>query len=343
MDNWPRYIPDLTLWYPWHAERGTLPDRWKGLSLPDVCRDLGVPAWKTVRPWRVELPGMEVSDTRTDTERTLRWTAPSGTLTSRWVLGPDGDWWQSEYPVKSRDDMAAALEVAASRRYVMAPDAAALTGAEASGSDMTAIELPQRPWSELFHAFLGWSEGLMLFLEEPDPLQAVVTALERELEALVAGVARLPGRIVLSPDNLDGQFISPPAFEENLAGSYRRTADVLHAGGKLLVVHVGGPVRALLPGLAASVVDCVEGVCGTPQGDTSLSEARALSGPAMTLWGGIAQDFLLSTLSQDEFEAAADSAFAEAAADPCAVVGVADKVPVDALPERLRQLTSRGS
>jgi hypothetical protein len=87
----------------------------------------------------------------------------------------------------------------------------------------------------------------------------------------------------------------------------------------------------------------VEGVCGAPQGDTPLSQARALCGQTMTLWGGIAQDFLLPTRSQDEFEAAADAAFAEAARDPRAVVGVADKVPVGALPERLRQLTTRGS
>jgi hypothetical protein len=341
MDHWPKYVPDLTLWHAWHAERGTLPDGWKGLSLPEVCRDLGVPAWKTVKPWRVEMPGIEVSDTRTEVERTLRWRAPSGTLTSRWVLGPDGDWWQSEYPVKSRDDMAAALEVARSRRYVLAPGAADGAAREASDGDLTAIELPQRPWSELFHAFLGWSEGLMLFLEEPDPLQAVVAALEHSLKALVARVALLPGRIVLSPDNLDGQFISPPAFEENLAASYRATADALHEQRKLLVVHVGGPVRALLPGLAASGIDCVEGICGTPQGDTSLQEARSLCGPAMTLWGGIAQDFLMATHGQDEFEAAVDAVFAEAARDPRAVVGVADRVPVDALPERLRQLARR--
>jgi hypothetical protein len=342
MDPWPRYVPDLTLWYPWHAERGTLPGRWKGMSLPAVCRDLGVPAWRTVKPWRVELPGIEVRDTRTDAERTLRWTAPSGTLTSRWVLGPDGDWWRSEYPVKSRDDMAAAREVADARRYVMVPDEAVSIEKTESGNDMTAIELPQRPWSELFHAFLGWSEGLMLFLEEPDSLQAVVAALEKKLQRLVVEAALLPGRMVLSPDNLDGQFVTPSAFEENLAASYRATAEALHAGGKLLVVHVGGPVRTLLPGLAASGVDCVEGVCGTPQGDTSLAEARALCGQSVTLWGGIAQDFLLPTRSQDEFEAAADAAFAETARDPRAVVGVADRVPVGALPERLRQLTRRG-
>jgi hypothetical protein len=165
---------------------------------------------------------------------------------------------------------------------------------------MTAIELPQRPWSELFHAFLGWSEGLMLFLEEPDSLQAISAALEKKLQGLVAEAALLPGRMVLSPDNLDGQFVTPSAFEENLAASYRATAEALHAGGKLFV------------------------------------------GPAMTLWGGIAQDFLLPTRSRDEFEAAADAAFAETARDPRVVVGVADRVPVGAMPERLLQLTRWG-
>ena len=50
------YLPNLTLWYDWHVERGTLPDRWQGRSLPQIAHDLGVPAWLTARPFRVD-PG----------------------------------------------------------------------------------------------------------------------------------------------------------------------------------------------------------------------------------------------------------------------------------------------
>jgi hypothetical protein len=331
MKAWPRFLPDLTLWYPWHRQRGTLPAHWKDHDLAAVCRALGAPAWEPVKPWRAELPGIEVRDDRGGTERILEWRTPRGTLRSRWTLGPDGDWWQSEYPVKSAEDLAAALLVAQARHYVSQPVPQASFPGESPGR---VLELPQRPWSELFHSFLGWSEGLMIFLEEPDRLQEMVTLLEASLSALERSLASAPGDLVLCPDNLDAQFISPPDFEAHLAPSYQRTAAIMHQGGKLVVVHVGGPIRRLLPGLAASGIDCVEGICGPPQGDASFPEARAESG-SVVLWGGLAQDYLLSTRSEREFLGAAREAVREAAADRRVVLGVADRVPVDALPERL--------
>jgi len=334
MREWPLFLPDLTMWHSWHAGRGTLPDRWKGLDLPGVCRSLGTAAWMPSRRWRVELPGVDVKDERGDSERVLTWRTSAGTLTSRWTLGPDGDWWQAEYPVKSRSHFDAALAVAQSRRYVVDPPPAK---GSAAGL-FSPLELPQRPWSEVFHSFLGWSEGLMLFLEEPELIQKIVEILEEKLARLEESLAGGPERTAFSPDNLDAQFIPPAAFAEHLAESYGRVASLLHARGKKLVVHVGGPVLRLLPGLAACGVDCVEGTCGPPQGDSPFASARTAAGPAMTLWGGLAQDFLLAGRNEADFNAAAEEAFAHARSDPLCVVGVADKVPVETLPDRLAAL-----
>ncbi|MGO9307786.1 MAG: hypothetical protein ACLQDL_02035, partial [Spirochaetia bacterium] len=241
---WPRFLLDFTLWHSWHADHGTIPDAWKGKDVRQICRSLGVPTWDTVKPWHVQLPGVTIHDTRGASERTLVWDTEDGTLTSRWTLGPDGDWWRTEYPVKEAADLKAALAVARARRYVLAPGVTE----RASDEEPPALELPLRPWSELFHAFLGWSEGLMLLMEEPRAVHEIVHALELAFAGLVQEVSTLPGRIVFSPDNLDGQFVTPVAFAESLAESYRLTAEAAHAQGKLLVVHAGGPVRGLLPG-----------------------------------------------------------------------------------------------
>jgi len=340
--RWPRYLPDLTLWHQWHSSRGSLPSPWEGLDLPSVCRRLGVPCWRTVKPWRMETPGITVRAETEATERTVRWETPAGTLSSRWTLGPDGDWWQAEYPVKAARDFEAARLVAQAREYVAGPDPAQPpapgSGDSLPGGDIPALELPQRPWSELFHVFLGWAEGLMLFLEEPAAVRQITDVLELKMQTLVAALARMPGAIVLSPDNLDGQFVTPDAFSESLFPSYARDTETLHAAGKLLVVHVGGPVRRLLPLLSSAGVDCVEGVAGAPQGDTSLAEARELCGPGIALWGGIAQDYLMPNRTEREFEAAAAQAFDQARTDGQSIVGVADRVPVEADPERLRAL-----
>jgi hypothetical protein len=325
---WPRFLPDLTLWYEWHHGHGTLPDPLRGLDLPGICRALDVSPWSPHKPWLIELPGIDVREQRGPDERVVSWGTSRGTLRSRWTLGPDGDWWQTEYPVKSPQDFEAALLVAEARRYVVNPGRADV------------VELPQRPWSEIFHSFLGWSEGLMLFLEEPEALERIVVVLEAKLASLEEELAVGPGTVVLCPDNLDGQFISPPDFDAHLGPSYARVAATMHGRGKGVVVHVGGPVARLLSGLAASGIDCIEGICGPPQGDATLTESRAVAGSRLTLWGGLAQDFLLENRTEAEFQDAARSAIAQVAADPHAVLGVADKVPVGALPDRLAALAA---
>ena len=328
-DGLPLYLPDLTLWYDWHRSRDTLPSGWEDFSLPQVARNMGAPVWWVVRPWQVETPGVEIATTEEDGKRIVRSQTSSGTLVARWTLmGTDGDWWQTEYPVKTKEDLAAALELVDARTYVL--DASKLAQMEAMVGDdgVLAIEIPRRPYSDVLHELLGWSEGLLL-LNEP-AVEEIISILENKLQRLVREVAELAGQVVLAPDNLDGQFIPPGAFKTHLANSYCVTAEALHHHGKHMVVHVGGPIRHLLVLLAEAGVDGIEGVCGAPQGDVTLAEAREIVGPELTLWGGVPQDFVHDTHDREEFEAAVVSAAQEAAGDRRMILGVADRVPVDA-------------
>ena len=47
---------------------------------------------------------MKVRTTEQDGQRVVRSQTPAGELVARWTLGPDGDWWQMEYPVKGVAD-----------------------------------------------------------------------------------------------------------------------------------------------------------------------------------------------------------------------------------------------
>ena len=352
------YLPDLTLWHKWHQGRGTLPEAWRGYSLAQVAEALGVSAWIVEHPWRVEHVGITVASEKVQGERIIRYETSAGTLTARWSLGPDGDWWQTEYPIKTVEDLAAAREVVAARKYVVEPGKSAnsrsangrvgethrqatIRNPQSTQSAMhLALELPMRPYSDLLHTMLGWGEGLMLLMGEGRPmLLEMLGLLEEKLAALTDQIAGLPGDVLLAPDNLDGQYISPRVFREQMAESYRRTAEAAHTQGKRLVVHAGGPVRRLLPLLAAAGVDVVEGVAPPPQSDATLAEARAAAGPDLILWGGIPQDLLLAEHDETEFEVAVKDAATQAAQDGRTIVGIADRVPVNADIARLQAMS----
>jgi hypothetical protein len=307
---------------------------------PRVARNLGVPAWLTARPFRIDWGGVEIATTETAGERVIRYHGQIGALTERWTLGPDGDWWQTEYPVKTQDDLRVLLDMVAVRHYVLDTAALERLRHETGDNGMVGLELPRRPFSQIFLEWLGWSDGLLLFFDAQDLVEEIVAILEQQVQGLAAQIASLPGQIVVSPDNLDAQFISPAFFKRYLAASYRRTADLLHANDKILLAGTGGPIRKLLAPLAAAGVDGLEGVSGPPQSDATLAEARVLAGSDFTLWGGIPQDALLPDFDQQEFEAIVLHAAREASADPRAILGIADVVPIHADLERLQALPS---
>ncbi|MBN1221400.1 MAG: hypothetical protein JXM69_20925 [Anaerolineae bacterium] len=330
------YLPDLTLWYTWHQRKQSLPAKWQDCSLPEIARSMGVPGWLTATPWRVEAPGIDITTSENEQERVIIAATSTAKLVWRWQVGPDGDWWQTEYPVKTVDDLPALLELAQARIYVL--DATGLAELESAAGDdgLLALEIPRRPYSILLHEFLGWGDGLLL-LNEP-LLDEIVAILETKTHEFVREMVQLPGQIILSPDNLDGQFISPPVFQAYLADSYHLTADELHQHDKYLLVHVGGPIRHLLAPLAETGIDGLQGIAGLPQGNASLIQARGLTGPDITLWGGIPQNFLLDTHPREEFEAAVAQAAQDAAVDNRMILGIADRVPAQAELSRLEAI-----
>ena len=335
----PLFLPDLTLWYRWHRERGSFPPGWEGATLPEICRRRELPLWLPVRPWRLEHKGLTVETTKGDDVRETRWRTSRGTLLARWTLGPDGDWWQTDYPATTAEELSGVREIVESIAYLPDPAEAERAAREIGNDGVTALELPMRPLSDLLHSYLGWSEGLLLLWEEPAVIAELAGVLEEKLQGLLGELTSLPGDLYLSPDNLDAQFVSPALFAEHLAPSYRASAAAL--AGKPLVVHAGGPLRPLLPHLGACGVTAVEGISGPPQGDANLAEAREIAGPGLTLWGGIPQDAVLATADEGVFASALGAAL-EQARQPGMILGVADRVPPEALPERLEAIRQAG-
>ena len=137
------WLPDLTLWHHWHSSRGTLPAEYGGLDLAGVAADaLGVPAWSPVPPVARRALGVTITQTQTEAERMTQYDTPVGQMTARWMLMPDGDWWQTEYPVKSEDDVPAMRADIEGESYVvdLAPwhSANAAVGERRCGPDRAA-------------------------------------------------------------------------------------------------------------------------------------------------------------------------------------------------------------
>jgi hypothetical protein len=337
----PLFMPDLGPWFEWHSKRQTLPEAYRGSSLVDIASALNCPAWTVHRPWQLRYDGIGVTHEESATQRVIQYHTKSRVLSEVWTLGPDGDWWQKDYPVKDEDDLDAAEEVVQAMWYRLSystpPEAIVNPGV------IEAVQIPRTPYSDLLHTLLGFGEGLMLLMgEEKDRFAGFLAVMEEKRQELIQTLADdLSCSIFLAPDNLDGQFISPAVFRNHLESSYKRTCETLHRGDKYLFVHIGGICKRLLPLLAGCGIDGLSGIAGPPQSDATLSEAREATGPDITLWGGIPQDYVMRFHDLALLTQSVEKAKAFAETDKRTILGIADHVPVDAEFSRLKEISRR--
>jgi hypothetical protein len=335
----PLFMPDLSLWFEWHSKRGTLPEAHRESSLVDIASALHCPAWMVHTPWQLEHDGIDVTREESETGRVIKYRTKFGVLSEIWSLGPDGDWWQQQYPVKSEGDLDAAGEIVKAMRYRSCPMP---LEADSNPGLINVIQVPKTPYSDMLHTLLGWSDGLMLMMTEEDRLVELLGVMEEKRRELIRHMAAdFSHSLFWAPDNLDGQFISPAVFESRLASSYQETCEILHQRDNCLWVHIGGISKHLLPLLAGSGIDGLNGISGPPQSDATLSEARDATGPDITLWGGIPQDYVMPMHDLSVLIDSIEETKAFAEIDNRTIIGIADHVPVDAEFSRLKEISNR--
>ena len=347
-------IADLKLWYLWHSERGTLPDEVSGMNLREVYKHLGFPVWDPLGVWKRETTRIRMEDKKTSEERIVVYTDTQtrAEFTAKWSVGPDGDLWQTEYPVKKAEELCL-FEALVKDEEIHLDDAQLSAAVDMFLHEgIGAIELPLSPFPRLLLEMLGFTQGFMVLVENQDGVEGMIHKAREhycigvkkildKIEKMIASKA--PARagennnpfFAVLPDNIDASFITPPYFEAYMADVYKNTASLTKKAGLDLMVHTGGPVAMLLEQIKDAGIHCLAGVSGPPQSDASLKEAREKVGPDMKLWGGIPQDCLIRTVSEQKFLSALEQAKAEA--DDKCIIGIADHVPVEASWERLKQ------
>jgi hypothetical protein len=103
------------------------------------------------------------------------------------------------------------------------------------------------------------------------------------------------------------------------------------------MVHGGGPLGRILEQISQSGIDCLAGVCGPPQGDTPLADARNLTAERTVLWGGIPQDYLMDFTPPQSFEEQTRGIIEEFKGDRLSILGIADHVSIDTNFSRLKK------
>ena len=163
--------------------------------------------------------------------------------------------------------------------------------------------------------------------EEPEKIQSVFELLQEKDEIPYRAAAATTCDLVMIPDNLSSEIVSPNLFRDYSLEYYRHRTAGLHDAGKIVLAHIDGTLRGLLPILNNSGIDCAEGVTPSPMGDVPPEELRNLAGNELCIWGGIPGALFSEVHTEEVFLNFVKRYLSLAARDPRMIIGVGDQVP----------------
>jgi len=137
--------------------------------------------------------------------------------------------------------------------------------------------LPYSPLQRMLIELVEWTRFYTDLARNREPIQEIFEILEKRYEdELFPIAAGSPSEVIGYGDNIDSILVSPPLFEKYYLPTYGKCAEILHAKGKLLNVHMDGRLKALAGLIEKSRVDIVEAFTPPPTGDLPINEALLL-------------------------------------------------------------------
>jgi uroporphyrinogen-III decarboxylase len=341
------WIPRLLLWHTAQTRRGTLPERFEGMSLRQVERALrlGTPA-RDGRVFVTEQRGdVEVTQRRDGTSTLFEYRTPVGSVTSRHriseVLEDAGiGSLEVEHIVKEPADLAVAQYLYENTYYAPTYDDYHRYEAEIGDDGYPLVAAGDVPFHHFLQKLAGYQNAYYLLADCPARVEALLARMEEvDRERQWPLVAESPARLILHGLHFDSGLTPPPLFERYITPYYRDLSTLLHAHGKTLCTHADNDSRLILGHMRDAGFDMAETFTTEPQASCTLAEARQAWGTDVIIWGAVPSVILEPTYTDTAFEAYMIDVFRTAAPGDAFLLGVADNVMPDALPERIERIS----
>lgn len=340
------WIPRLLIWHTAHTKLGTLPERFRDLSLRQIERDLGMgtPA-REGRVFTAEQTGSVDVESRREGESTLTtYRTPVGEVTTRHrstaeldAVGIGG--LEVEHMIKGPEDYAVVEYMAEHTSYTATPDDYLRYEEEIGDDGYPLVAAGDCPFHHFLQKLAGYETGYLHLVDYPDRVEHLLRRMEEvERERQWPLIASSPARLILHGVHFDSSLTPPPMFAQHITPYYRDLSDLLHGRDKVLCMHADNDSRLILGHIQGAGFDMAETFTTDPLVSCTLEEAREAWGSRVIIWGGVPSVLLERAYGEAEFEAYMRRIFRAVAPGDAFILGVADNIMPDAILGRLERI-----
>ena len=370
----PPFIDRMELWYQTKLQAGALPEKFKGMSLNDVHRAVGIGRQKFSPPYAFKLRGVEVVFTfqdqiifqeseplmdyfpaawapeqvpRDQAGKTLiEFITPVGKVSLSYVFAESlismggMEPLLKEHLIKEENDFRIAEYIIERAEFVPRFENIYADSEMLAENGFVVPSLHRIPFQQALLEYLGEIPLFTALYESPQRLKRLIEVLDQHLVEILHRLSDLSALYVEFPDNLDGFMTNPNLFQEYCLPYYQKYADILHGQGKKVGAHTDGNVKPLLKLLAESGLDVCESFSPAPLTECTFEEAWDTWQKGPLIWGGIPSPLLEKRTSESEFKAYVERLLHVIGNRPI-ILGVGDMVMGNNLIERVEYIAKK--
>ena len=290
------FQPRLRHWFDVNFNTGTLPERYHGMYLDEVYKDLGVAPREVWGPRRTgsEMSGyfaLNVVD-RDDVEVWTRrarvyesqekdehivteYRTPVGMLRQVQRFTEHGTSLMNvEYLLKDLDDLKVFEYILEKRSYEWDQNRFEWGQKRYGGAIPLRANIERSPLMWLIVGIMGFKRTVTMIWKHPMEMRAFMGVLEAEHIKQIEAYRGKPVAEINFGDNMHQDLCPPPYFRDYVIPFYQRVVPRVHAQGMVATSHWDGYVKQLLPLIRETGLDGLECVTPVPQGDVTLAEMK---------------------------------------------------------------------
>ncbi len=336
----PLWFADLSWWYYAETIQNKVPDKFMGDGIIDLYKELGC---------GIYLPLVNAYKLKIDCKQNLK---KEGDLQINTFYTPHGEIREvirelketftisyEERLLKTSDDIKAVQYFYDSIQYEPYYDEIKRLDNLYGDHGITLACLPRTPLPRLVVECAGIEATTYAAFETPTEFNKLIEIMQKKDDEVYKIVCNSPAKFAMFPDNLSSETISPRLFSQFSLDYYISRNQQLHTADIFTMVHIDGTLKGLLPILAKSGLDCVEGLTPYPVGDAKPDELRGLTNDKMILWGGLPSPIFTKNWKLESFQLYLFSYLESMKSNYRFVLGVGDQVPPNSDMERVKMVS----
>ncbi len=338
------FQPRIYYWYNWNKIRGSLPEKYKKMSMIEVYDDLQISP--RYFPEVLELAGVKAKyskrvkikeEIKRDTKNTIIYTPKGEIIKEEKWFSDNSNWRISRYPIKNSEDIEKLIWLFENTTWLFLKDNFEDASKIFRDKGEPQFFLPRSGYQTLSIDWMGLENLIYGLFDFPKKIEQLMKVINKSYDSLYEDIISYGKvKIINFGENVDVNVIAPQYFEKYCIPFYKERANQVKKAGIYTHIHIDGNFKPLLKYLKNLPFDGLEALTPLPQGDVTLEEIKEAIGEKILL-DGIPAIFFLPNYSLEKLQE-----FVERLVKifyPKLILGVSDELPPPANIERVRYIS----